>query len=432
MVRPLGSHNNRVIARERSKEAGVSDAAPITQAQMGRKFIDTLFCTARHKAIHGGRGSAKSWSVATYLGIVASKGQKRIVCARQFQNSIRDSSKELVEKRINALGLLPQFTVTERYITHNATKSQFLFVGLERNVESIRSLEGADIVWIEEARTISAKSMEILLPTVRAAGSEFIWTWNPVDPQDPVDVYFRKGKPPPRSIVTAVTWRDNPFFEHTEMPQEMAVLKRGNPARYRHVWEGEYDVSYDTKVFTNVRVGRPQVPSDNAPYYGMDFGFGSDPSFVVKVHLLPERKIYIAREASARVTMDQLPHLIRSVTDGAEALIKADSSQPGTIEFLSSRGFHIVPAKKGPGSVRSGILFLQGYEIIIDPECTAMRDEAHLYSWMTDKLTNKVLPIPVDAHNHGWDSVRYATEDIAVETALDDDKDGGVLTLKLW
>jgi len=414
--------------------AASAGRAAAAEARLGQKFIDTLFAEdIRHKALHGGRGSAKSWSVATYLPIRASQKKRRIVCARQFQNSIRDSSKELIEKRIRALGMSNQYTITDRYITHNTTLSQFIFVGLERNVESIRSLEGADIVWIEEAKTISAKSMEILLPTVRAAGSELIWTWNPDKPTDPVDAYFRKGAPPPRSIVTEVSYRDNPFFENTEMPNEMQVLKDGNFARYEHVWEGKYDVSYETKVFTKVRVGRPEVPSNTPPYYGMDFGFGSDPSFVVKIFVFPDQKqIYIANEASGRVTMDQLPHMVRSVTREDGDLVKCDSSQPGTIEFLQSRGINAVPAKKGPGSVKSGILFLQGFEIIIDPNCEKMQEEAHLYSWMTDKLTNQALSTPVDAYNHGWDATRYATEDVAIEHALDDDADGGVLTLKLW
>lgn len=413
--------------------AAAAEHKVATDEQMGQRFIDALFTKARHKALYGGRGSAKSWSVATYLPVQAAKTKLRIVCARQFQNSIRDSSKELIEKRIHKLGMNNQFTITDRYIVHDGTKSQIMFVGLERNIRSIRSLEGADVVWIEEARTIKAKSMEILLPTVRATGSEMIWTWNPVDATDPVDAYFRSGKPPPRSIVTKVSWRDNPFFEQTEMPQELEVLKRGNYNRYMHVWEGEYDISYETKVFTNVRIGRPDIPSNTPPYYGLDFGFGSDPSFAVKLFVLQEQKqIYIAQEASGRVTMDQLPMLVRSVTRDDGDLVKSDSSQPGTIEFLQSRGINAQPAKKGPGSVKSGILFLQGYEIIIDPSCKEMQNEAHLYSWMTDRLTNKALSTPVDAYNHGWDATRYATEDVAQETALDNDADGGVLKLKLW
>jgi phage terminase large subunit len=406
-----------------------SKSVTTAQVLMGEKFARALFTPARHKAFYGGRGSAKSWSVATYLAVKAAKEKKKIVCARQFQNSIRDSSKDLVEKRITALGLGQQYVVTERSIIHTGTKSQFGFIGLERNIDSIRSLEGADIVWVEEARTTKSKSMEVLLPTVRGAGSELIWTWNPVDPTDPVDAYFRQGTPPPRSIVTYVDYTDNPFFHLTEMPQEMEVLRQGNYERYKHVWLGEYDLSYESKVFPNVRIDRVEVPPTAVPLYGLDFGFGSDPSFMVKVYLIG-RTLYIAAEAQGRVPMEQLPDLVRSVVRDDGDLVKADSSQPGTIEFLNSRGLNVVGAKKGPGSVKSGILFLQGHDIVIDPNCEGMREEARLYSWMTDRLTGKALSMPVDQYNHGWDAARYATESAQLED--DDDPTGGALQLKLW
>ena len=403
-------------------------------ARLGTKFAATLFKPARHKALFGGRGSGKSWAVATYLVTIAAKERRRIVCARQFQNSIRDSSKELIEKRILDLGVSNQFTVTDRYIHHNETKSQFMFVGLERNVESIRSLEGADTVWIEEARTVSAKSMEVLLPTVRKSGSELIWTWNPEQPEDPVDAYFRSGKPPPNSIVTKVDYTDNPYFQHTEMPQEMEVLKKGNLPRFRHVWLGEYDTRYESKVFPNAKTGRFDVPANTPPRYGMDLGFGQDPSFVVKVYVVEsDHTVYIADEASGRVAMERLPTMIRNVIYRDDDLVTIDSSQPGTIEFLQGRGINLRAARKGPGSVKAGINFLQGYEIVIDPRCEAMREEARLYSWMTDKLTGKVLSTPVDAHNHGWDAVRYAVEDLMTDAPVDpSDADGGVLRLKMW
>ena len=360
------------------------------KAAMGQLFSDTLFASARHKALFGGRGSGKSWAVATYLVIIAARERRRIICARQFQNSIRDSSKELIERRIRDLGMSNQFTVTDRYIFHNTTKSQFIFIGLERNVESIRSLEGADSVWIEEARTISAKSMEVLLPTVRKKSSELIWTWNPEQPEDPVDAYFRAGTPPERSIVTRVDYNDNPFFTETEMPQEMEILRRGNLPRFKHVWEGEYDVRYESKVFPTAKTGRIDVPPNTPARYGMDLGFGSDPSFVVKLYIVEaQRSIYICDEASGRVSMERLPALVRGVVNADDDPVRCDSSQPGTIEYLQSRGLNIMPAKKGPGSVKSGINYLQGYQIYIDPGCAAMKEEARLYSWMTDRLTGK-------------------------------------------
>lgn len=385
---------------------------------LGEKFLKTLFQKARHKALFGGRGSAKSWSVATYLAITAGKTPKRIVCARQFQNSIRDSSKELIEKRIAHLNMQRQYDIEEREIVHKGTRSRFTFIGLERNIESIRSLEGADIVWIEEARTTKAKSLEVLLPTVRAKDSELIWTWNPEQPTDPVDQYFRGPQgPPPNSIVTRVSYRDNPFFYATELATEMEVLKRGNPQRYNHVWEGDYDLRHESKVFPNARVGQVMVDPDEMPVrYGLDFGFGSDPSFIVKLYVNENRKqIYIEKEACGRVSMDELPNLIRRVIDHDRDLIKADSSQPGTIEFLNKRGLNVVGAKKGPGSIKSGINFLQGYDLIIDPYCEQLREEARLYSWSTDRMTGQIMSTPVDANNHGWDASRYAVEDLSLE-----------------
>lgn len=400
---------------------------------MGKRLEKTLFSPARHKALYGGRGGGKSYAVATYLLTRAVRAKKRIVCARQFQNSIKDSSKELIEKRIYDLQLATEFTITDRTIVHNLTGSDFLFMGLERNIESIRSLEGADIVWIEEARTINARSMEILLPTVRKPGSQLIWTWNPEQPTDPVDVYFRgKDGPPPRSIVTRIDYNDNPFFgELPELNAEMEVLKRGNQARYRHVWLGEYDTRYESKVFPDARTDRVEVPGNCPPRYGMDFGFGSDPSFVVKLYVIEKTKqVYIAAEACGRVPMDQLPGMVRGIVHDDGDIVKADSSQPGTIEFMQARGLNVVGARKGQGSVRSGINFLQGYDIVIDPDCEQAREEFRLYSWMTDRISGKVVPgNPVDAYNHCADACRYAVEDLMINEALGDD-DSGVVRLR--
>jgi phage terminase large subunit len=275
--------------------------------------------------------------------------------------------------------------------------------------------------------------MEILLPTVRNKNSELIWSWNPEQPTDPVDAYFRRGDPPPDAIVTKVSYIDNPFFDETALPAEMVLLRNSNPERYRHVWLGEYDTRYESKVFTNVTIGRLEVPVDTPPRYGLDFGFSTDPSFIVKVYVLPDSRIYIAAEASGRVTMDQLPALIASVVRDPGDLIRADSSQPGTIEFLQSRGFGVTPARKGQGSVREGITFLQGFELVIDPDCEAMRNEARLYSWPTDRLSGQVIPgvNPVDANNHGFDALRYATEDLITDAPLAVD-DGGVMLLQMW
>lgn len=402
--------------------------------KLGEKFLQ-LFQPAQHKAFYGGRGSAKSHAIATYLVIVASNSTQRIVCARQFQNSINDSVKELIENKIKALGLLEQFTITEREIVHRGTGSRFTFVGLDRNPHSIKSLEGADICWVEEASTINNRSMEILIPTIRKPGSSIIWSWNPDHETDPVDQFFRgtnnpKWIRPADSIIQRVGIEDNPWFYSTSMPNQMWQMMVGNFNRYRHIWLGEYDHDYEGKVFPSVVIGSMEVPEYAAPRYGMDFGFGSDPSCVVKVYVMHDtRTVYIAREYYGHVTLAQLPAGIKSVIADTDDLIRADSSQPGTIEHLNGQGFNIVGAKKGPGSVKSGITWLQGFRILIDPSCEFMREEARLYSWQKDKLSGKRLSVPVDAHNHLWDAVRYATESAQAESE-DDDEDSGSLLVR--
>jgi phage terminase large subunit len=407
---------------------------------IGEKFLP-LFEPYRHKALFGGRGSAKSHTMAGCLTITAARMTKRVVCARQFQNSIKDSVKELIESKIKAYGLSEQFAILEREIVHRKTDSRFTFIGLDRNPESAKSLEGADICWVEEARTINKRSMEILIPTIRKPGSELWWCWNPEQPEDPVDDYFRgnakraKGgtfEPPPNSYIMPVGIEDNPWFYHTAMPQEMWHMKQGNFKRYQHIWLGDYDNSFEGKIFTNVEIGRIEVPDHIPPRYGMDFGFSQDPNAIVKLYVNhARREIYIAREAGGRMALRDLPVAIRGVVEDDSDLIKADGSRPESIDHLNSLGFNVVAAKKGPGSVKTGITWLQGYRIVIDPECEEMRDEARLYSWQKDRLTGKALSVPVDAHNHYWDAVRYATEDCQTEGADLLQDDGGVMRFSI-
>lgn len=396
---------------------------------IGERYL-SLLQPYRHKAVHGGRGSAKTHTIATLLPMIGAKVEKRIVCARQFQNSIRDSSKEAIEHKIHSLGLAPQYRILEREIVHLKTESRFTFIGLDRNPDSAKSLEGADICWVDEARTINNRSMEILIPTIRKPGSEIWWSWNPEHKEDPVDAYFRGEETPPNTLLLPVGIEDNPWFYHTAMPQEMWYMMQGNTKRYEHVWLGGYDEDFEGKVFSNVAIGRIEVPDHIAPRYGMDFGFGSDPSAIVKLYVNEARReIYIARAAGGRVPLAQLPALMRTVLEDDGDYIKADSSQPGTIDHLNSEGFNLEGARKGPGSVKTGITWLQGFRIVIDPDLEEMREEARLYSWQKDRLTGKRLSVPVDAHNHYWDAVRYATED--AQTDADTSDDGGVMKFSL-
>ena len=190
---------------------------------------------ARYKVLYGGRGGLKSWSAARTLLLAGVERTLRILCAREFQNSIADSVHRLLADQIALMGLGNFYQVQNTTIL-GANGTEFIFVGLRYNVESIKSLEGVDICWVEEAERVSERSWEILVPTIRKAGSEIWVTFNPAQESDPTYQRFVVN-PPPGAIVRKVSWRDNPWLPD-ELRQEAEHLRRTDPEAYMHVWEG--------------------------------------------------------------------------------------------------------------------------------------------------------------------------------------------------
>lgn len=163
-----------------------------------------LFEPHRFKVYYGGRDAAKSWSIASALVNIAARTPKRIVCAREYQNSIEESVHHLLESRIDAYGL--PFVVQERRI-FNAIGSEFIFKGLQKqDAEAIKSLEGTDIVWVEEAQNVSDGSWKKLIPTVRKPGSEIWVSFNPSTADAPTHQRFIINTPP-RALVVKVGWQ---------------------------------------------------------------------------------------------------------------------------------------------------------------------------------------------------------------------------------
>jgi len=373
-----------------------------------------LFEKARYKAYYGGRGGGKSHAIAMAIALICANKETRVVCARQFQNSIKDSVKELLEQKIKALGLESIFEFLRTEIVCKKNGSRITFTGLDRNPDSVKSLEGADICWIEEARNVSQKALDLLIPTIRKPGSEIWCSWNPVNPDDPIDEYFRGPFPPEDAIIEEVSFEDNPWFWITEMPAEMELMKKKDKQRYEHIWLGHYDQQVEARIFKNWRIDRIKISDSETPRFGMDFGFQNDPNALIKMYILEEEKIiYIAAEAVApKLPIDQLPALMGTVSESRLFTIMADSSRPETIDYLNGHGYQVLAAKKGPGSVREGITWLQGYEIVIDPECVVTANEIRLYSWKTEQPSGKILPIPEDEDNHCIDAIRYGSEPV--------------------
>jgi phage terminase large subunit len=205
--------------------------------EVPRKLKPLLY-PKRYKGAYGGRGGAKSHFFAEQVIIRCYQKPTRVVCIREVQNSIKDSVRQLLIDKIEKLGLMPFFEVLEAEI-RGPDGSAIIFKGMQSyNAANIKSLEGYDIAWVEEAQTLSQHSLDLLRPTLRRDGSELWFSWNPRYKTDPVDAFFRKS-PPPDAESVLINWRDNPWFPEVlrkEMEHDFIV----DPDKAEHIWNGAY------------------------------------------------------------------------------------------------------------------------------------------------------------------------------------------------
>lgn len=198
-----------------------------------------LLNPARYKGAYGGRGSGKSHFFADSL-VEDSYRQKglRSVCIREVQKSLKESAKRLIEDKIEEFGYTGFSVVNDEIRTPGG--GVILFQGMQdHTAESIKSLEGFHRAWVEEAQTLSKRSLQLLRPTIRGEDSELWFSWNPRFKTDPVDMMFRAGEPPTGSVCIKANWSDNPWFPHV-LEQERLDCLRDTPDQYEHIWEGGY------------------------------------------------------------------------------------------------------------------------------------------------------------------------------------------------
>lgn len=364
--------------------------------------------TLRYRGAYGGRGSAKSWQFARALLLHGAHRTLRILCAREFQSSIRDSVHKLLSDQIGLMGLDGFYHVQQTSIV-GSNGTEFLFKGLRRDVKEIKSTEGIDLCWVEEAEAVSDENWEVLIPTVRKPGSEIWLTFNPALPTDSTYRRFVLA-PPARSIIRRVGYRDNPWLPDV-LKEEAAELKKKDPEAYVHVWGGE---PWSRSV-AQVLIGKWMTedfepkPSWFGPYYGADWGFARDPSVLLRLWIADSR-LWVEYEAGGvQLDMDQTKTAFCEVPGAREYTIRADSARPETINEMRRRGLNVVPAEKWDGSVKDGIEHLRSYDmIVIHSRCKRAIQEARLWRYKTDPKTEDVLPVLVKGNDHTWDAARYA------------------------
>lgn len=376
------------------------------------RWLLPLLEPARYKGAHGGRGSGKSHAFAELLVERCIMGRTDAVCIREVQKSLAQSVKRLVEAKIEAMGVGHLFDVQQSLI-----KAPYggiiIFQGMQNHTaDSIKSLEGFDVAWVEEAQSLSQRSLDLLRPTIRKPGSELWFTWNPNLETDPVDVLLRGPIPPPGAMVVQANYRDNPWLPDV-LRTELEYDRDRDPDKFAHIWLGEYQRNSEARVFRNWVVDEFEAPPGVTFRMGADFGFSIDPSVLVRCYI-EGRNLYIDHEAwQIGCEIDRMPDLFMSVPEAEKWPMVADSSRPETISYLRNHGFpKVLPAVKGARSVEEGVEFLKSFDIIVHPRCQHVIDELTLYSFEIDPKTQLVLPKLADKNNHCIDALRYACEGV--------------------
>lgn len=369
-----------------------------------------LLQPARYKGAHGGRGSAKSNFFAELWLEENVHAKYDFVCLRETLKSLEFSVKKLFESKISHFNAGAYFEVQDRRILtrHGGVT---IFEGMQNHTaDSIKSLDGFDRAFFEEAQNASEKSLTLLRPTIRKPGSELWFAWNPDLVTDPIDKLLRGDELPKGAIVVEANYMDNPWLPD-ELREEMEFDKRRDPDKYAHVWLGKYRRNSEARVFKNWTVEEFEVDPAAVIRQGADWGFSVDPTVLVQAYIVG-RKLYVPYEAY-RVGCDivDTPALFMSLPDSEKWPMVADSARPETINHLRKNGFpKITSAIKGARSVEEGIEFLKSFDIVVHPRCKHLIDELTLYSFETDKLTSEVLPKLADKDNHVIDALRYALE----------------------
>ena len=377
------------------------------------KLAQLLLTPARYKVAYGGRDSSKSWSFARTMIARAYAEKLRIMCGREIQKSIKDSVHKLLSDQIENLCLSPWFNVTQTAIT--STKgSEILFVGLQEIiVRNVKSIEGIDIMWVEEAENVSDTSWSIIIPTIRRPGSEIWVSFNPDLETDPTYQRFVLNTPPGARVVGPLTWQDNPWPSEVLIP-EREYDYRVDPESAEHIWGGKCRTNSDAQVLKGKCIvdSFEPLPHWDGPYFGADWGFSQDPTTLIRFWL-GDNRLWVEYEAyKVGCDIDKTAELFDTVPGARTSRVRSDNARPETISYMQRHGYSgMFPAEKWKGSVEDGIAFLRQFEkIVIHPRCSHTFQESRLWSYKKDRLTGDILADLVEGNEHCWDAIRYGLE----------------------
>lgn len=403
----------------------------VANIQIPPKLIK-LFTTPdlRYLVSKGGRGSGKTRSFALMTAIkgymFAESGQSGVIlCAREHLNSLSDSSLEEIKQAIRSVDFLNDYyDIGENYIRTRNRMVEYTFAGLRHNLDSIKSKARILLCWIDEAENVSEMAYRKLLPTVREENSQVYITYNPERRGSPTDLRFNHPEIRDEStgdligMCVEMNYTDNPWFPEVLDIERRRDQANQDDATYRWIWEGAYLEMSESQIFRNKyesRAFEPDYKTWDGPYFGLDFGFAQDPTAAIKCWIHDDC-IWIEKECG-KVGLeldDTTKYIEKYMPDIGLYPVWADCARPESISHLKKKGLsRIKGVEKGKGSVEDGIEHIKSFKkVIIHPECHETLSEFREYSYKKDRLTDEVLPIIIDKHNHYIDALRYALEKI--------------------
>ena len=388
--------------------------------------------------LYGGRGGAKSFSVADYIILKSfdrSNANSHFLCAREIQSSLLSSVFSVVVKKIREFDLLKYFIITKQGLTNKVTGVKIIFRGLWRDPDSIKGIPDLKLIWIDEAAKISKSSWHILVPTAtRNKGCQLIVTFNPDFATDVVYDEFVTNNNRKNVFIKKISYKDNPFPLPQEFYDELEALKIRDYEEYLHVYEGHCITNSQTKIFKrgtywDVLDEKTFVEHPDAELkFGLDLGFSpTHPTFGVREYV-HEDCLYVTHEAvQSGLDIDLTPaFLVKHLPDIKNHTVWVDSSRPETISAINRKYLDNIKqtldargVEKGQGSVEDGIEHLKSYKMIyIHPRCTNLIDNFDRYSFKTDRKGNILRDIE-KKNDDGIDALRYAEEQTMKNKSID-------------
>ena len=382
----------------------------IHQAQFVPKFYPYLLdYSHRWECFNGGAGSAKSYFITQKLIVRAIREKIRILVCRRYASTLRNTCFSLFKDILSKWEITPYVKINESdYRIKFANGSEIIFIGLDDETKLL-SLNNIGTIFIEEAYEVPQNLVEQLNLRMRGNNDnqQIIMAWNPISKNH--WLYSFCNNPPESYIYHHSTYKDNPFL-NDEYVKALEELYIRNPQRARVFCDGDWGVDSEGLVITNWKIESVDDLEGYEHRAGMDLGWVDKTAIISSYYR--ENKIYVTDEFyKSGCQLDEIVTAINNM-GLSKSKIYVDSAEPRSIQFFRSKKINAVPAQKGQNSVKSGLMWLQNNEIIVNPSCKNLIAELENFSYIRSKLTGEWTEDTTHEWSHAIDALRYSYSDI--------------------